>query len=77
MLAAIQQRVNLPFLLDHNSLARQNIDATQAIVSFPNRSTLHSYRKILDSILFKAKLKSELRVDEAGKPFLWITTARR
>jgi hypothetical protein len=77
VLAAIQPRVNVPFLLDHNSLARQNIDPNEALVSFPRRPTHYSYRKIIDSILFKAKLTSELRVDEAGKPFLWITAARR
>ena len=29
---------------------------------------------ILQKILSQAKLQKELRVDEAGKPFLWITT---
>ncbi|MFV1965421.1 MAG: hypothetical protein ACC628_08365 [Pirellulaceae bacterium] len=77
VLAAIQQRANVPFLLDHNSLARQNIDPGQVMVSYPRRPTRYSYRKIINSILFKAKLTSELRVDEAGKPFLWISTAKK
>jgi hypothetical protein len=77
VLAAIQPRVSVPFLLDHRSLARQSIDLEQVMVNYPRRPTLHSYRKVIDSILFKARLTSELRVDEAGQPFLWISTAKK
>jgi hypothetical protein len=77
VMAAIQQRVNMPFLLDHNALARQKIDPETVLVSFQPRSQSYSYRKVIDSILFKARLTSELRVDEAEQPFLWISTARQ
>ena len=30
-----------------------------------------------DTVLFKAGLKYEIRLDEADKPFLWVTTLRR
>jgi hypothetical protein len=31
------------------------------------------YKKVLSRVLFQAKMKCELRVDEAGTPFLWIS----
>jgi hypothetical protein len=30
----------------------------------------------LRKLLFQAGLKFEVRLDEAGKPFLWITTVK-
>ncbi len=71
-LQAIQGRVKIPFLYDHNSLARQQIDLAAKHVSFPRRKT--SYKRVLDKVLFQARLKGELRTDDAGKPFMWITT---
>lgn len=74
-LAAIQGRVEVPFLLDQNALARMRIDLKEAKASYPKGSA--SYKKILDQILFQNHLISELRVDEAGQPFVWITSAKR
>jgi hypothetical protein len=72
-MAAIGQRVKTPLLVDHNALARENVDlAKQA--SFPRASTF--YGRALDRLLFQAKLKFEIRIDEADKPFLWITTLK-
>ena len=47
----------------------------QAIVSFPLKRTF--YKKALENVLFQARLRSELRVDEAGTPFLWISSTKR
>jgi hypothetical protein len=73
-LTAIGGRVKAPLLFDHNSLAREKVDLATK-VSFPMASTF--YGRALDRLLFQAKLKSEIRVDEAGKPFLWITTLKQ
>ena len=73
-LDALQKRLDLPMLLDHNSLARQRIDPAQVKVTLPAGRTY--YKKVLDRLLFQARLKAEPRVDEAGTPFLWITTIR-
>ena len=35
-----------------------------------------SYSQVLRKILSQAKLRYELRVDDADKPFLWITTVK-
>jgi len=71
---AVSERVGVPVLLDHNALARGGIDPEKQLVSFPHRRT--SYAILLRNCLYQAKLKYELRVDEAGKPLLWVTTVK-
>jgi hypothetical protein len=71
---AIQGRVETPFLFDHNGMAREQIDVTAVKVSFPKKRV--QYLRVLDQVLFQGQLKSEVRLDEAGKPFLWISPRR-
>lgn len=73
-LEAIGQRLKVPVLVDHNALARHGIDPAKQIVSHPRSRT--NYSQVLRTILFQAGLKYELRVDEADKPFLWISTVK-
>lgn len=73
-LEEIAQRLKVPYLLDHNALARHGIDPAKVRVSLPQSRTFYS--KALDRVLFQAGLKAEVRVDEAGKPFLWITSIK-
>jgi len=73
-LTAIAGRVKAPLLFDHNALARGEIDI-QTKVSLPKASTF--YARALDRLLVQAKLKYELRVDEADKPLLWVTTVKQ
>ena len=70
----IQSRVKMPFLYDHNTIARDRLDPKRSPVSFPEKRTF--YKKILDTVLFQARLQSELKVDDAGTPFLWISSTR-
>ena len=72
-MAAIQKRVNVPFLIDQNSLVRQRVDL-KAKVSLPKANMTKS--RILDKLLGQVKCKVEMRLDEADKPFLWITTLK-
>ncbi len=73
-LPAIGGKLEIPLLIDHNSLAKAGIDLTKTEVFIPpRRSTLGL---ILNSVLGQAKLKYELRTDDGGDPFLWITTFR-
>ncbi len=74
VIEAVATRVGVPALLDYNALARHGIDPQEQLVNFPNRRT--SYAILLRNCLFQAKLKYELRIDEAGKPLLWITTIK-
>ena len=73
-LAAIQPRIELPLLFDYNAMARHRIALDKKQVNFPRKRTF--YHKILANLLSQAGLKNELRMDEAGKPFLWISTVR-
>lgn len=70
--AAIQGRVELPFLFDHNGLAKHGVDLEKVKVTIPRGRTYYS--KVLSQALGKARLKYELRIDEAEQPFLWISS---
>lgn len=74
-LDAIQQRVEARFLFDHPALSRHRIDPGEVQVHFNSGRTY--YKRILDNLLYQAKLRSEIRMDDAGEPFLWITTIKR
>jgi hypothetical protein len=73
-LVAIAKRLKVQVLMDHNALARHGVEPSKVVVSLPkSRST---YGIMLRKILFQAALKYELRVDESGKPLLWISTVK-
>ena len=73
-LEAFGKLLKTPVLIDHNALARHGIDPAKTMVSHPGARTM--YGKALQRILFPAGLKSEIRLDEADKPFLWVSTIR-
>ncbi len=73
-LDTIQRRLKIPFLYDHNTLARQRVNLHDT-VSLPIKKTF--YKEIIDQLLFQKLLVADLRSDEAGAPFLWITSAKR
>jgi hypothetical protein len=70
-LTALAARVKIPFVFDHAVLAARQIDPAKIQVRLPRTRTV--YKRVIDRILSQAGLGSELRVDEAGAPFLWIT----
>lgn len=70
-LEALQGRLKIPFLYDHNGLALQGIDPSKVAATVPGKRL--SYSMILGKVLTPAKLKYELRIDEASKIFLWIS----
>jgi hypothetical protein len=73
-LGALQSRLEVPLLYDHNSLAREGVEITEVKVSHPKGQTY--YKRVIERLLAQARLKAEVRVDEAGKPLLWISTIR-
>ena len=73
-LGAIVKLVKAPVLLDHYALGRQGIDLAKVTVSLPSSRT--TYSLTLRKILFQARLKFDVRYDEAGSPLLWITTIK-
>jgi hypothetical protein len=70
-LSAIGPRLKVPLYLDHAALAASKIDPAAIKVALSRTRT--SYNRVLDRVLAQARLGSQLRVDEAGKPFVWIT----
>jgi hypothetical protein len=71
---AIADKLKTPILLDRAALAKLQIDPAKVNVKLPAQRT--TYGLALDRVLGQARLKEELRVDDAGKPFLWITTMK-
>jgi hypothetical protein len=70
-LTAIGPRLKLPYYLDHATLAAHKIDPAKIQVRMPRTRTF--YKRIIDRVLAQARLGSQVRIDEAGMPFLWIT----
>ena len=74
VLGVLSKRLKVPFLLDHNALARHRIDPDKKKVNSPKSRI--TYNQLLRKILSQSGLRSEVRVDEAGKPLLWISTMK-
>lgn len=73
-LAAIEGRLKVPFLFDHNALAVEEIDPKSVAAAVPEKRM--TYSQVLQKVLAAARLKYEVRVDEAEKPLIWITTIK-
>jgi hypothetical protein len=74
VLEVLSKRLKVPFFLDHNALARHGIEPDKKIVNAPQSRT--TYNQLLRKILSQAGLKFEVRVDDAGKPLVWITSVK-
>lgn len=70
LLGALQNRLELPMLLDRRSIEQRNIELEKVLVTLPEENSY--YKKVLDQALFQARLTFDLRQDDAGHPFLWI-----
>jgi len=75
VLIAIEAKTKVPFIYDQNSMARQGIKMQKIAVNIGRSKTY--YEKIIRLCLNQSKprLTAELRVDESGHPFLWISTS--
>ena len=74
VLDSLQDRLDVPFLYDYNSMAGLGIEPADVVIH--QRPGKITYRRLLDAVLFQAQLQREIRVDEAGKVFFWITTMK-
>jgi len=68
---AIAPRTDLPFVIDAAALAERRIDPAKITVKLPRGR--FSYDRILQRILHQAKLQGDLREDERGTVFYWIS----
>ncbi len=70
-LDAIKPRLGTRLFFDQWILARSEIDPDQVQVKLPKRKTF--LKNAVDKMLSQARLAGELRVDERGHSFYWIT----
>lgn len=68
---SIAPRMALPVYWDHATMAAKKIDPQQVQVKLPRQNT--PLGRVVDRLLFQARLRGDLRVDEAGTPFYWIS----
>ncbi|CAD7694847.1 unnamed protein product [Ostreobium quekettii] len=67
---AIGPRIEMPVLWDHAAMDAKRIDPAAVQVKLPPASM--AYHRILSRLLFQARLRGEVRVDESGTIFYWI-----
>jgi hypothetical protein len=71
VLILASQAINVPIFVDTWALDAKKVDLASVKVSHPAKRTTWSLA--LGAMLFKAKTKFELLIDERGRPFLWVT----
>lgn len=77
VLAAISAKIKLPMIYDQNTLARYDIEMQKIEVTVRPKELTYD-RIIRDALSYtQPKLSYELRVDEIGQPFLWVTKPGR
>lgn len=72
---AFSGRLQTPFLFDHNSMVRNRFDAENETVTVPEERL--SYARAINKVLHPRRLVHEVRMDEAGMPFIWIRSTGR
>ena len=55
-------------------MAWHEIDLAKVDATVPGKRS--TYSLILQKVLRQAMMKPELRLDDAGKPFYWVTTIK-
>ena len=77
ILDAVEKKVEIPFLYDHNSLARHGADTKKLTATFVK--TRQTYFAVVRQCLSQVRpqMKLEIRNDDAGTPFVWITTFKK
>lgn len=74
VLTAASQASEVPLLIDHHVIEREEIDLSELKVTVPNRKT--TWGLLLRQVTFPHKLGRRIVADDAGKPFVLITTLK-
>lgn len=74
VLQSLEKRLEVVCLFDYPALARFGIELEKTSIKLPQTKT--TYAQVLRRSLFQAGLKGEIRLDDADKPFVWISTLR-
>jgi len=70
-LDALAPRLGVPVVIDEWILKRKEIEPDRVQVKLKRGKTY--LKKAVDRILSQARLTGEMRVDELGQPFYWVT----
>jgi len=68
---ALEPRLGVTVIYDERILAERDIQPNEIDVKLPAGKTY--LKKAVDRLLSQARLAGELRVDEQGRPFYWVT----
>jgi len=68
---AITKKTGVPMLIDHHALAARKIDPAKLTVTVPPKKT--SWFQLQKTATNPHHLTRDLRIDEAGKPFVLVT----
>lgn len=74
VLESVADVSKVPVLIDHHGLQQQKIDPASIKVSHPRRQA--SYNMMLKTVTAAARAQHEIRIDEAGKPLVWVFPLR-
>jgi len=70
-LTALQPALKMPVIMDDWVLQQRQIDPSKIEVSLPKKRTF--LKSAIGKLLSQGRLAEEVRVDEQGQPFLWVT----
>jgi hypothetical protein len=70
-LEALAGPFGTPIVVDQRTVDARKIDLASVSVKFPRTKTY--VRRVVDHLLSQGRLSGELRVDDAGTPFYWVT----
>jgi hypothetical protein len=70
ILGAISEAGEIPVVINYDSAAQRGIDLDRP-VSYPQKRA--AYMMVLGSVIRGSRLKQDLRVDERGVPFIYVT----
>ncbi|MEX1229748.1 MAG: hypothetical protein WEB58_05890 [Planctomycetaceae bacterium] len=71
---AIEERTEVPILVDYYAIGRAKIDLEKIEVSYPNKQTTWSL--LLKAVTTPSRLTRLILIDEASTPFVWVTEFR-
>jgi hypothetical protein len=75
VLAALEPRLKLPLVWDTSAFTAKGKNPEAVKVKIARTKTY--YKRAIDRVMAQARGSAELRVDESGAPFLWLTTSPR
>ncbi len=74
VLTAISVKTKIPVRYDHYRIEAHGIDLKKTRVNYPPRKT--SWSLLLRGVTNPNRLTYDLKIDELGQPFVWITTLK-